>query len=85
MEWSDVITKPDIRMLRKLKERVQAAPVMDDDEIVRVQRLVEMGLARDFSKFGGTSIKVRLRIWGITDAGRAVLETQDIITELQPG
>jgi hypothetical protein len=49
---------------------------MDDDEIARVQRLVTMGLARDFSAFHGHRTPVRLRIWGITMAGRAVLEQQ---------
>jgi len=74
MELNDVITQLDMRMLAKLARGVMAAPVMDDDEIVRVQRLVTMNLARDFAAFHGTRTPVRLRIWGITDAGKAVLE-----------
>jgi hypothetical protein len=35
-----------------------------------------MGYARDFADHAGHRIPIRLRIWGITDAGRAVLEQQ---------
>ena len=69
-----MITKADMQTLHKLSLRAAAAPVMDDDEIRRTQRLVDMGLARDYSQFAGTRQRVRLRIWGITEQGKAVLE-----------
>ena len=71
-------TKADIVQLKKLAERVQAGPTMTDEEIRITQRLVGQGLARDFSFFYGHRQRVYLRIWGITDAGKAVLEQQTI-------
>jgi hypothetical protein len=71
-------------MLGKLAVKIQAAPVMDDDDIARCQRLATMGLARDFSAFHGHRIRLRLRIWGITDAGRAVLEQNSFTDARKP-
>ena len=79
-----MITSNDIKTLVKLAIRIQAAPVMDTEDIVRCQRLVTMGLARDLSAFHGTRIPIRLRIWSITDAGRAVLEQKSFTDSRQP-
>ena len=68
-----MITKSDMRQLKKLAKRVQAGTLMDDEEIRLTQRLVSAGLARDLSAFAGTRQRIYLRIWQITDAGRAVL------------
>lgn len=73
-----MITKQDMQALELLSKRPMAAPTMDDDQIVRVQRLVQQGLARDYSAFHGTRIPVRLRIWGINDRGRAILEQKGL-------
>lgn len=75
------VTKEDMMALELLSKRPMAAPTMDDDQIVRVQKLATRGLAIDFSNFHGTRTPVRLRIWGITSAGKAVLE-QKGLTEL---
>jgi hypothetical protein len=45
-----------------------------DDRLRAVQDLVGIGYARDFAAHHGHRIPVRLRIWGITSAGKAVLE-----------
>jgi hypothetical protein len=80
MEWNDMITAADMTMLQRLSEGPMAAPVMEDDEIKRVLRLVDMGLVRDYSAFAGHRMPVRLRIWGINDRGKAVVE-QRALTE----
>ena len=81
---TDVITNSDFSMLAKLAVRVQAAPELSEEDIKRVQRLVTMGLARDFSAFHGTRTPVRLRIWGITSAGKAVLEQKSFTDAREP-
>lgn len=75
------IMKEDMHALELLSKRPLAAPTMDDDLIVRVQRLANGGLAHDFSHFYGQRLtQIRLRIWGISDRGRAILE-QRALTE----
>lgn len=44
-----------------------------------VQELVSAGYARDFADQRGRRVEVRLRIWGITSAGKAVLEQRDMV------
>ena len=77
-----MITKNDLKTLELLSKRVMTAPTMTDDEIKKVQRLVDQGLARDFSYFHGHRMPVRLRIWGINDRGRAVLEQRTMMQQL---
>lgn len=43
-----------------------------------VRALVKLGYARDYGDQHGRRIPVNLRIWGITDSGRAVLEQQTL-------
>jgi len=50
-----------------------------DQNIAAVQELVNTGYARDFAAHHGHRIPVRLRIWGITSSGKAVLEQQAMI------
>lgn len=79
-----MITKGDVEMLRRLSKGFQCGPLMDDRDIRLVQKLTNRGLARDFSNIKGEGqIEVRLRIWGITDAGRAVLEEQTFTSPRQ--
>lgn len=71
--------KEDMQTLELLSKRPLAAPTMDDDLIVRVQRLANGGLAHDFSHFHGQRLtQIRLRIWGINDRGRAILEQKEL-------
>lgn len=73
------IMKEDMQTLELLSKRPLAAPTMDDDLIVRVQRLANGGLAHDFSHFHGQRLtQIRLRIWGINDRGRAILEQKEL-------
>jgi hypothetical protein len=75
-----MITNQNMKMLERLSKGVLAAPILSDDEIKQVQRLVEIGLARDYSSFAGHRCPLRLRIWGINDQGRAVMEQKNITT-----
>src|SRR5215467_15022862 len=50
--------------------------LQNDHNVRVVQELVGMGYARDFADHAGHRVQVRLRIWGITSAGKAVLEQQ---------
>lgn len=71
-----MLTKSDMAQLEVLARGIQAGPTMTDDEIRITQRLVTQGLAKDYSEFHGHRQRIYLRIWGITTAGRAVLEQQ---------
>lgn len=82
-EWNEMITKSDLAMLGKLKQRTQAGPVMSEQDIRLAQRLVGMGLARDHSAFFGHRTPVHLRMWGITDAGRAALEQKSLTAHVR--
>lgn len=79
------IMKEDMQALELLSKRPLAAPTMDDDLIVRVQRLASGGLAHDFSHFHGQRLtQIRLRIWGISEKGRAVLEQKELTETKAP-
>lgn len=68
-------------MLRQLSQKfLTAIDLPTEGKIRMVQELVSAGYARDFSDHKGHRIEVRLRIWGITSAGRAVLEQRDMVT-----
>ena len=45
-------------------------------ELRTVQVLVSLGYARDYGQQHGRRIPVRLRIWGINNAGKAAVEQQ---------
>jgi hypothetical protein len=68
-------------LLRKLALRhLTAIDLVSEARIRMVQDLVNAGYARDYADHKGHRIEVRLRIWGITAAGRAVLEQRDMVT-----
>lgn len=84
MELNDamITTKADLAMLKQLSKQYILGPLASDDEIKRVQRLAGMGLVRDYGNWFERRIPIRLRIWGISPGGRAVLE-QQALTERQ--
>lgn len=73
-------------LLRKLATRSQTAIDLTDAEIDTVLDLTKRGLVYDFSAFAGRRIPINLRIWGISQAGRAILEQQNIgaLTSINP-
>lgn len=85
-----MLNQPQTDMLRKLAFKplsvIELAPEITSKriEIERapgvklVQRLTKLGYARDYGAQHSRRVPVRLRIWGITDAGRAVLEQQSL-------
>jgi hypothetical protein len=79
-----MIVQADMKMLERLGKGVLAAPAMSEEDIKRVQRLFDMGLVHDFSSFVGHRTPIRLRIWGINDRGRAVLEQRALTTNSGP-
>jgi hypothetical protein len=69
-----------MELLQKLAGGPQTAiDLVTDQRIRMVQELVAAGYARDFADQRGRRVEVRLRIWGITGAGRAVLEQRDMV------
>lgn len=50
-----------------------------------VRALVKLGYVRDYGSQQGRRVPVNLRIWGITDAGRAVLEQQVLAQSADKG
>ena len=74
------LTADRLKLLRKVRKRaVTAIDLGTDRNIAIVQDLVRMGYVRDYSNHHGHRIPIRLRIWGITDPGRAVLEQESMI------
>lgn len=74
------LTADRLKLLRKVRVRaVTAIDLGTDRNIAIVQDLVRMGYVRDYSNHHGHRIPIRLRIWGITDPGRAVLEQESMI------
>lgn len=74
-------------MLKQLSQRhITIIDLGSEAKVRMIQELVHAGYARDFSDHKGHRIEVRLRIWGITAAGRAVLEQRDLVeaTTRQP-
>lgn len=68
-----MLTKKDMTVLEKLMARPLDGPTATDEDIRVVQRLCKSGLARDLSYFNGHRQRVYLRIWSITDAGKAAI------------
>lgn len=80
------MTEERFAILKKLAQRTQTAiDLVDDRNIAVVQDLVKMGYARDYSDHAGHRIPVRLRIWGITSAGRAVIEQEEFVAPKKIG
>lgn len=50
-----------------------------------VRALVKLGYVRDYGDQHGRRIPVNLRIWGVTDAGKAVLEQQTLVESKERG
>ena len=72
-------------LLKELSARhMTIVDLKTDDRLRAVQDLVGIGYARDFAAHSGHRIPIRLRIWGITGAGKAVLE-QMALAELTRG
>ena len=72
---SNRMTEERFKILKELSKRpATAIDLVSDRNVAVVQDLVRMGYATDFSAHAGHRIPVRLRIWGINSAGRAVLE-----------
>ena len=64
-------------MLRRIIQRsITHAEMKTNKELRDVQELTNLGYVRDYGQWHGKRIPVNLRIWGITPAGRAVLEQQ---------
>ena len=78
---SMVMTPERYRLLRLMEFNVIAAPTLSMQEIKVVKDLVAMGYAKDYSEFWGRRTPVRLRIWGITSGGKAVLEQEKLVKE----
>jgi hypothetical protein len=85
-----VMNQMQLNMLKQLAQRhltcVELASDIRSSKIdvsrapgVRlIQILTKLGYARDYGDQNGRRVEVRLRIWGITDAGRAVLQQQSL-------
>lgn len=87
MEYNDVpmMTKDRFAILRKLSLRPLTSIDLDTDRNLDiVQDLVRFGYARDYGNQHGRRVPIRLRIWGITSAGKAVLEQQALTENKGP-
>jgi hypothetical protein len=74
-------------MLKQLSQRhITIIDLGSEAKVRMIQELVNAGYARDYADHKGRRVEVRLRIWGITSAGRAVLEQRDLVaaTTRQP-
>jgi len=49
-----------------------------ESELAMAQKLAKIGYVRDFGDQKGRRVPVRLRIWGVTDAGRAAIQSQNL-------
>src|SRR5215469_18438961 len=74
------LSQAKIDLLQQLSNKpMTVIDLKTDQNIAAVQELVNTGYARDFSAHRGHRIPIRLRIWGITSAGKAVLEQQAMV------
>lgn len=74
------MTADRFEVLKILSKRPTTAIDLKTDRNVAIaSALVKMGYARDFSAHAGHRIPIRLRIWGITEAGKAALEQQSFV------
>lgn len=72
------LTSAQMDLLRKLSMRPLTVVDFKVNELAMAQKLAKIGYARDFGDQKGRRVPVRLRIWGITDAGRAAIQSQNI-------
>jgi hypothetical protein len=80
-----MLTQPQLTILQQLAVRpLTVIDLKEDKNIAIIQKLVSAGYARDYGDQHGRRVQIRLRIWGITQQGRAVLE-QQAMTELTRG
>jgi hypothetical protein len=92
MEWSRshagshaMLSQAKMGLLKELSvKHLTIIDLKTEDRLRAVQDLVGIGYARDFAAHHGHRIPIRLRIWGITSSGRAVLE-QLAMAELTKG
>ena len=68
-----------MQVIRKLATGPQTTIDLTPEEVKITQDLVKRGVARDYADFYGHRIEVRLRIWGLTSIGRAILEQQTLV------
>ena len=68
-----------MQVIRKLATGPQTTIDLTPEEVKIVQDLVKRGVARDYSSFTGHRTEVRLRIWGLTSIGKAILEQQTLV------
>src|SRR5215469_1912326 len=74
------LSQAKLNLLQQLSNKpMTVIDLKTDQNIAAVQELVNTGYARDFSAHRGHRIPVRLRIWGITSSGKAVLEQQAMV------
>ena len=77
-----MLTPHQLHMLRKLSTRmltfIDLYKKDNNSDLNAVQMLTTLGYARDYGAQKSRRVEVRLRIWGITDAGRALLESQNL-------
>lgn len=86
-----MMTKPQLDLLKRLGSQcltcIELAPEVTSKRadlgkspgIRLVQTLTKLGYARDYGDQHGRRTEIRLRIWGITDAGKAVLQQQSLV------
>jgi hypothetical protein len=69
-----MMNKARFHILKQLAMKPLTAIDLESEENINtVQALTKLGYARDYGMQYGHRIPIRLRIWGITDAGKAVL------------
>jgi hypothetical protein len=74
------LTPDRIALLQQLAMRpLTVIDLKEDKQIRLVQRLAREGYAIDFGDQKGRRVEVRLRIWGITSAGKAILEQMAMV------
>lgn len=85
-----MMTEPQFNLLRRLSAQlmscIELAPEVTSRKVdlgkapgvKLVQTLTKLGYARDYGSQWGRRVEIRLRIWGITDAGKAVLQQQSL-------
>jgi hypothetical protein len=80
-----MLSQAKMGLLKELSVRhMTIVDLKTEDRLRAVQDLVGIGYARDFAAHHGHRIPIRLRIWGITSAGKAVLE-QMALAEMTRG
>ena len=80
-----MLTQSKLDLLQQLAVKpLTVIDLISPTNISATQDLVKLGYARDYGNQHGRRVPIRLRIWGITGSGRAVLEQQSM-AELTKG